>query len=149
MMRTLALAVVGAVLLIPPLTGGWPPPSPPPTPGPQPGTNPKASLSAGKWRVEFANEVTEVRNVKQDGTASVLGPVRMTGGKAVVNGGSVVIVFEGGRVQRWTPVGKRFVVEHWFPGSRFPTASPGVLGIADRARCEFAARPSRSSSASS
>jgi len=52
---------------------------------------------------------------------------------AVVNGGSVVMVFEGGRVQRWTPVGKRFVVEHWFPGSQFPTASPGVLGIAEHA----------------
>jgi len=54
-------------------------------------------------------------------------------GKAVVNGSSVLMLFENGRVQRWAPVGTRFVVEHWFPGSQFPTAAPGVLGIADRA----------------
>jgi hypothetical protein len=87
----------------------------------------------GKWKVEYANGVAEACEVQKDGTAAVVEPVRIAGGKAVVSGGSVVLVFENGRVQRWTPVGKRFAVEHWFPGSQFPTAGPGVLGIADRA----------------
>ena len=76
--------------------------------------------------------MTEVCEVQNGGAATVVEPVRIAGGKAVVNGGSVVVVFDNGRVQRWTPVGKRFVVEHWFPGSQFPTANPGVLGIAER-----------------
>jgi hypothetical protein len=78
--------------------------------------------------------VTEVCDIGKDGTASVVEPVLISGGKAVVNGSSVRMVFENGRVQRWTPVGKRFVVEHWFPGSQFPTATPGVLGVAERAK---------------
>jgi hypothetical protein len=123
-MRLLGLAFAGAVLLVPVAFGG-----PPPLPVPQP--SPKASLPVGKWRVEYANEVTEVCDVQKDGTASVVEPVRIAGGKAVVSGASVVMVFENGRVQRWTPVGKRFAVEHWFPGSQF-TAKPDVLGIAER-----------------
>jgi hypothetical protein len=98
-----------------------------------PQTRPEASLPVGKWKVEFANGVTEVCVIQKDSTASVVQPVRISGGKAVVNGRSVLIVFENGRVQRWTPVSKRFVVEHWFPGSQFPTASAGVLGIGERA----------------
>jgi hypothetical protein len=96
-------------------------------------TKPEADMPVGKWSVEFANGVTEACEIRKDCTASVLEPVRISGGKAVVNGSSVVIVFENGRVQRWTPVGKRLVVEHWFPGSQFPTAAVGVIGIAERA----------------
>jgi hypothetical protein len=132
MMRAFTPLLVGAFLMCPPVTGGGTPPAPPPVPVPVPQTSPQASLPVGKWRVEYANEVTEVCEVQNGGAATVVEPVRIAGGKAVVNGGSVVIVFEGGRVQRWTPVGKRFVVEHWFPGSQFPTANPGVLGIAER-----------------
>ena len=132
-MRLLALLVVGAMLIIPQVPGWAVPPPPIPGPGPMPQPSPQASLPVGKWRVEYANEVTEVCEVQRGGAASVVEPVRIAGGKAVVNGGSVVMVFEGGRVQRWTPVGKRFVVEHWFPGSQFPTANPGVLGIAEHA----------------
>jgi hypothetical protein len=98
-----------------------------------PQTRPEVSLPIGEWRVEYANQVTEVCNVQKDGTAAVVEPVRITG-KAVVNGSSIVMVFDNGRVQRWTPIGKRFVVEHWFPGSQFPTAAAGVLGIAERAQ---------------
>lgn len=93
---------------------------------------PADGLPVGRWSVEFANGVTEVCEIRKDGTASVVEPVQISGGKAVVSGSSVVIVFDNGRIQRWTPVGKRLVVEHWFPGSQFPTATPGVLGIAER-----------------
>jgi hypothetical protein len=128
-LRAFSLLVVGAFLMFAQVSAGKPPS---PFPGPVPQTKPDASLPIGKWRVEFANGVTEVCDIQKDGTASVVEPVRMSGGKAVVNGSSVLIVFEGGRVQRWTPVGKRFVVEHWFPGSQFPATTAGVLGVADR-----------------
>jgi hypothetical protein len=62
---------------------------------------------------------------------SVVEPLRTSGGKAAVKGCSVVIVFEDDRGERWTPVGQRLVVKHWFPGSQWPTATP-VLGIAER-----------------
>jgi hypothetical protein len=132
MVRAFTLLLVGAFLLFPQVSG-WGGPPPVPRPGPVPQTRPEASLPVGKWKVEFANGVTEVCDIQKDSTASVVEPGRISGGKAVVNGRSVLIVFENGRVQRWTPVGKRFVVEHWFPGSQFPTASAGVLGIGERA----------------
>jgi hypothetical protein len=47
--------------------------------------------------------------------------------------GSFWIRFEDDRVERWTPVANRMVVEHWFPGSQIAVAKP-VLGIADRAQ---------------
>lgn len=50
-----------------------------------------------------------------------------------IKDGLVVIVYQDGRVERWTPVGKRMVVEHWHPGAPFPSGTP-VLGIADGAR---------------
>jgi hypothetical protein len=53
-------------------------------------------------------------------------------GKAQVIGGSIVITFNDDRIERWTLVGKRSVVEHWFPGSRLPASTP-VLGIAELA----------------
>jgi hypothetical protein len=134
MVRAFTPLLVGAFLMFPQAFGGGTPPTPLPVPGPVPQTSPQASPPVGKWTVEYANEVTEVCDVQKGGEASVVEPVRISGGKAVVNGGSIVIVFENGRVQRWTPAGKRFVVEHWFPGSQFPTANPGVLGIAERAQ---------------
>jgi hypothetical protein len=60
-------------------------------------------------------------------------PLRTAAGKAEAKDGSVVIVYQDDRVERWTPVGKRMVVEHWYPGSRFPSGTP-VLGIAEVAR---------------
>jgi hypothetical protein len=104
----------------------------PPSP---PGTllgrdNPRAVLPVGKWSIEFANGITEVCEIGQDGAAVVVEPLRIAG-KAVVNGGAVLMLFENGRVQRWSAVGQRQVVEHWFPESDFPAVAPGVLGIAD------------------
>jgi hypothetical protein len=51
---------------------------------------------------------------------------------AEVKGGTVVIPLNHNRVERWTPVGNRCVVEHWFPSSQVPVVAP-VLGIAERA----------------
>lgn len=103
-------------------------------PGPAPARAPEAGLPVGTWRVEYANGITEVCEVGRDGAAVVVEPKRIGGGKAVVGGGAVVMVFENGRVQRWTPVGARYVVEHWFPRSQFPTTAAGVVGIAEAPR---------------
>lgn len=92
----------------------------------------KADLPTGTWRIEFANRVTEVCDIGNGGKASVDEPRRQSTGTAEVKGDSVVITFADDRVERWTPVGNRFVVEHWAQGSRLPTVTP-VLGIAERA----------------
>jgi hypothetical protein len=34
---------------------------------------------------------------------------------------------------RWTAVGKRMVVKHWYPSSSYPCGKP-VFGIAERER---------------
>jgi hypothetical protein len=95
--------------------------------------SPEAALPVGKWNVEFTNGVTEVCVIGNGGWAVVDEPQRRSRGTVVVKGGSVVMTFNDDRIERWTSVGKRFVVEHWFPGSQFPTATP-VLGIAERTK---------------
>jgi hypothetical protein len=94
---------------------------------------PADGLPAGRWTVEFANGVKEVCEVRKDRSASVVEPLRTSTGTAEVKDGSVVIVYQDDRVERWTPVGKRMVVEHWYPGAQFPSGTP-VLGIAEPAR---------------
>jgi hypothetical protein len=91
------------------------------------------SVPTGLWSIEFANGVNEACVIRADGTASVLEEKRKADGKAEVKSGAVVIVFEDDRIERWTPVGRQMVVEHWFPASAFP-AGPSVLGIGKRSR---------------
>jgi len=122
MSRTLILTVAGAVLGLPFFCLGD---------VPAPNTMPEANLVVGQWRVEFANGVMEVCAMAKAGTAFVIEAQRAAGGKTTVRNGSVVIVYDDDRVERWTPVGKRMVVEHWYPGSSMMTATP-VLGIAER-----------------
>ena len=95
---------------------------------PRPGTGPPV----GKWSVGFANGVAESCVIREDGAATVVEPHRSSDGKLTAEVGSFLIRFEDDRVERWTPVGKRMVVEHWFPGSQIGEAKP-VLGVADRA----------------
>jgi hypothetical protein len=103
----------------------------------QPSLPPQASTSAGLpaglWSIGFANGVSEACVVRADGTASVLEEKRKADGKAEVKSGAVVIVFDDDRIERWTPVGRKMVVEHWFPASAYPAGTP-VLGIGKRSR---------------
>ncbi|HWB07774.1 MAG TPA: hypothetical protein VG826_00920 [Pirellulales bacterium] len=92
---------------------------------------PERILPFGKWKVEFANGVVETCEVHADGLAGVVEPQRNSRGKASVQDDSVVIHFDDDRLERWTTVGARQVVEHWFPASLFSTGTP-VLGIAER-----------------
>ena len=94
---------------------------------------PECGLPAGEWSVEFANGVVETCAIRKDGTASESEPNRKADGKAVDKDGAIVITFDDDRTERWTPVGKHMVVEHWYPSSKFPCGKP-VLGIADRER---------------
>ena len=98
-----------------------------------PGPQPVDDALVGQWTVEFVNGVSQTCEIREDRTASVIEPRRTSAGNAALKDNSVVITFKDDVVERWTPVGKRFVVEFWFPGSGFPTASP-LLGIADRAK---------------
>jgi hypothetical protein len=102
-------------------------------PGNEDGTDSpfEAALPVGKWNVEFTNGVIEACQIGNGGEAAVEEPRRRSDGTAVAKGGSVVITFHDDRVERWTPVGKRIVVEHWFPASRFPAGTP-VRGAAER-----------------
>ncbi len=94
---------------------------------------PAASLPVGRWSLTFANGVRQTCEIGQDGAASVVEPLRTSKGKAVVSGDSIVVTFEDERVERWTPVAERIVVEHWHPAIRVPVSTP-VLGIAERAK---------------
>jgi hypothetical protein len=44
----------------------------------------------------------------------------------------IVVVFRDDRVERWTPVGRRMVVERWATAAEYPAGKPG-LGVAERA----------------
>ena len=90
-------------------------------------------LPAGRGSVEVANGVSQVCEIRTDGTACVVEPQRTAGGRGAAEGGSFVIAYDDDRVERWTPVGRRLVVEHWFPASQRAAATP-VLGIADQGR---------------
>jgi hypothetical protein len=91
---------------------------------------PEQALPVGKWSIEFANGVVEKVEVKKDGTATVSEPARTSDGKVTAILGTFLFVCEDGRIERWTPVGKRMVVEHWASADQYPNGTP-VRGIAD------------------
>jgi hypothetical protein len=99
---------------------------------------PAEDLPVGRWQVEFANGVVETCEIHGDGTATVVEPQRSSGGNIVREERTLVITFADDRIERWTPIGRRIVVEHWYPAASFPRADP-VLGIADRAATESSA----------
>lgn len=89
-------------------------------------------IPAGQWKVVFVNGVVETCTIRKNGKASVVEPKRASDGKVTVKNGVAVLVFEDDRVERWTPVGRRMLVEHWFPGAQFPNGAR-VRGKAERA----------------
>jgi hypothetical protein len=91
---------------------------------------PELALPVGKWNIEFSNGVVEKVDVKKDGTATVTEPARTSDGKVTALPGMFLVVCEDGRVERWTPVGRRMVVEHWASADQYPNGTP-VRGIAD------------------
>ena len=102
----------------------------PPAPVRAPAPN---GLPVGRWTVQFANGVVEECEIRKDGPAGVAEPLRIAGGRAKADGAAVAIVFDDDRVERWTTVGQKAVVEHWYPAAQYPQGTP-VLGIAERVR---------------
>lgn len=92
---------------------------------------PADGLPQGNWRIEFANGIIENCEFRSDRSVAVAEPQRTSAGRMEADNGDVIIVFDDDRIERWTAVGKRNIVEHRFPGSRLPKAAP-VLGIAER-----------------
>src|SRR5262245_11027704 len=90
-------------------------------------------LPVGQWTVTFTNGVVQTCEVGSDGAARVVERYRNSAGKATVKGGVVMIVCDDDRIERWTRVEGRMVVEHWFPVSAYPAGQP-ARGIAERAR---------------
>lgn len=125
MRRLLLLLCVGAGILLTQGTRGDPPRTAAKDAAPL-----KAAMPVGNWKVVFSNGVTEECNIGNGGECNVADPGWRSVGMAEVKGGSIVITYGHDRVERWTPVGNRCVVEHWYPASKLPTVTP-VLGIAD------------------
>jgi hypothetical protein len=98
-----------------------------------PGPQPVDDAFVGQWAVEFANGVVETCDLVKEGTAKVAEPKRSSQGKVrdAMNG-VVVLAFDDDRIERWTKIGHRMVVEHWASSDQFPGGTP-VLGIAERA----------------
>jgi hypothetical protein len=95
-----------------------------------PPKDPEQTLPVGKWSVEFSNGVIEKVEIKKDGSATVTEPARTSDGKVTAVPGAFLFVCEDGRIERWTPVGKRMVVEHWASVDEMTTGAP-VKGIAE------------------
>jgi hypothetical protein len=121
MSRT-GLLVVAALAI--PLVATADPPAPPKAQGLPP-------HFVGRWTVSFANSVIEICEVKADGTAFEREPNRSSDGKVELVDGPIVITFADDRVERWTAVDRRMVVEHWCPAQSYP-AGKSVLGIANK-----------------
>jgi hypothetical protein len=98
-----------------------------------PGAQPVDEAFVGQWTIEFANGVVETSDLVKEGTAKVTERMRSCPGKVRdAKNGVVVLAFDDDRLERWTKVGQRMVVEHWGSSDRFPGGTP-ILGIAVRA----------------
>jgi hypothetical protein len=120
--RLLIIALATLTLVLP--VAGDPPAPQAKNPGPD-------AKFVGRWMVTFANGVIESCEVRNDGTACERETLRSSEGKVTQEAGALVISFADDRVERWTAVDKRMVVEHWFPAAAYP-AGDKVAGIADR-----------------
>ena len=99
----------------------------------KPGTQPVDDAFVGQWTVEFANGVVETCDLVKEGTANVAEPKRSSKGQVRdATNGVVVLAFDDDRIERWTMIGHRVVVEHWASSDQFPGGTP-ILGIAERA----------------
>jgi hypothetical protein len=94
---------------------------------------PDPSLPIGKWRVAFENGVIERCEIRMDGSASVVEPLRSSPGKWTIKDESVVIISDDDRLERWTRVDGEWVVQHWCPVRAYPEGA-SVQGTAKRER---------------
>jgi hypothetical protein len=124
MSRARVLLIAFATLVLAVSAAGDPPAPPAKNPSPD-------AKFVGRWMVTFANGVVESCEVRNDGSAAESETLRSSEGTVSQQAGAIVITFADDRVERWTAVDKRMVVEHWFPATAYP-AGDKVVGIADR-----------------
>jgi hypothetical protein len=88
---------------------------------------------ATKFLKDLLRDVKARSSNKQSGGKTVSAHVHKwsSRGRVELKGESVTITYRDDRVERWTPVGDRMVVEHWYPASKVPVIAP-VLGIGER-----------------
>ena len=88
----------------------------------------------GQWTVEFANGIVETCDLVKEGTVNVAESKRSSPGKVrdTMNG-VVVLAFDDDRIERWTKIGQRIVVEHWPSSDQFP-GQPPVLGVGEKGK---------------
>lgn len=92
----------------------------------------KPKPHVGEWKVVFENGVIEACALGRDDKAAVVEPLRASAGRVQHEpAGVVVLTFEDDRVERWTPDGARYAVEHWDTAARYPKGVP-VRGTAER-----------------
>ena len=95
-------------------------------------TSLKPKPHVGEWKVVFENGVVEACSLGRDDRTSVAEPLRASAGRVTHEpAGVVVLTFEDDRVERWTPDGTRYVVEHWATAATFPKGV-AVRGTAER-----------------
>ncbi len=94
------------------------------------GPQPVDDAWVGKWTIEFANGVVETCDLVKEGKANVVEPKRSSPGKVRQTTNWVLeLKFDDDRIERWTRIGQRMVVEHWPSSDQFP-GGLSVLGIA-------------------
>ncbi len=86
---------------------------------------------AGSWQTAFANGKIQSYEFSPRGTAYVSSHNWKSEGKIERKGNSFVITYKDDRVERWTPVRERIIVEHWHPAADYPAKQP-IRGIAER-----------------
>src|SRR5262245_17763006 len=112
MSRNLLAAVIALAVC---LVASADPPAPPVAniPG-------QAPELVGGWTVAFGNGVVETCVICPDGTVAVTEPLRTSAGKVEMREAQAVLVFVDSRVERWTVVGDKRVVEHYATADQFP-----------------------------
>jgi len=90
-----------------------------------------AEIPVGSWRVAFSNGVIQNCEILASGKTTVVQPRRTSEGTAVVKDGTIEILYQDDRLERWSLKGDDMVVEHWHPSSDMATA-PAVTGVATR-----------------
>jgi hypothetical protein len=87
----------------------------------------------GRWNTEFANGIHEEHELRPDGTVTVRNIEQNWSceGRMTFDGQQVTITYDNERIERWTPVGSRMVLEHWRPASQIPI-QPALFGIGTR-----------------
>ena len=86
---------------------------------------PKAPGFTGLWRVIYSHGAVRTYHVGADDTVQFIEERRRG---ALRRGQHVLLQFGDGKIERWTLVKGRLLVQHWNPASGYPRRPPDVTG---------------------